>query len=573
MATFAADQRIGGRYRLIRKLGEGAMGVVWSARNESTDRDFALKLMLPESATRSGRMQRFLKEAKAAGRLRHKSIVEVYDLGMIEEPPFAGAPYLVMELLDGEPLDVILQRLGRLPAGTALRLVSDVARALEVAHRQGIIHRDLKPGNLFLHRSLEGEIVPKVLDFGISKLIGRDEPEGDRPAPEAADDITLVGTVLGSPAYMSPEQAAGEPDVDARSDIWALGVILYRGLTGALPFAGENFEQIAKAIHRKTPKAIGDLVNGIPAEIAAVVNRCLAKDRAERFQSARALADTLDELLSMHVLPTLELTRVVSMVSTSGGVDPTPSEHARTRASIPHDDPAAAGADDARDNGSPPDFDTEAMAARPTSTPPPGHSASSLRVHVELERSGPETRDLPPTAPSIERIPLEATAAGITSGEGSIQLPPIRPPRRRAVWIAGSVLGAVLIGMVGIAASGTHEPRASTRAGEAAETEGNGGAAGGGGALALPSAIARDRAARPSPSDTAAASTPSAAASPMVAASSAAPSSSVTPASIRVTTPTLPVPPTPRPVSTVRPTTNPSAKVAPAHEGITHAGF
>ncbi len=297
------------------------MGVVWSARNESTDRDFALKLMLPEAAANARRVERFLKEAKAAGRLRHRSIVEVYDLGVIGEPGFGDAPYLVMELLDGEPLDLVLRRLGKLPAGTALRLVAEVARALEVAHRSGIVHRDLKPANLFLHRSLEGGFVPKVLDFGISKLIGRDDDDGVRVAPEVSGEVTLVGTVVGSPAYMSPEQSAGEPDVDGRSDIWSLGVILYRSLSGALPFAGQRFEDLAREIHRKAPRPLGELVAGLPREVEALVHQCLAKDRAHRFQSARLLGDALEELLERHVLPTLELSRVVTLtaLTASGG--------------------------------------------------------------------------------------------------------------------------------------------------------------------------------------------------------------------------------------------------------------
>src|SRR4051812_25154447 len=150
--AFQPGDLIGGRYRLIRVIGAGAMGAVWSARNESTDRDFALKLMLPEAAKNPVALQRFFQEAKASGRLRHRCIVEVYDLGRIESrgadssDAQVGTPYLVMELLEGEPLDSVLRRVKTLPAGTLFRLVADVARGLDVAHRQGIVHRDLKPG-------------------------------------------------------------------------------------------------------------------------------------------------------------------------------------------------------------------------------------------------------------------------------------------------------------------------------------------------------------------------------------------------------------------------------------------
>ena len=297
MSSFQPGDVIGGRYRLARVIGAGAMGVVWSARNESTDGDFAIKLMLPEAVKDPARFQRFVKEAKLAGRLRHRCIVEVYDLGRLE----TGAPYLVMELLDGEPLDSLLRRVGRLPAGTALRIASDIARGLAVAHSQGVIHRDLKPANIFLHRALEGRTIPKILDFGISKLIAREDFDPQE---------TTIGTILGSPAYMSPEQTSGE-DLDARADIWSLGVLLYKALSGALPFAGANFTTLMLAINTGAPTPLEDRVDGLPEELTALVHKCLSRRRGDRFANAGALADAIDAILARDELPVLELSEMV----------------------------------------------------------------------------------------------------------------------------------------------------------------------------------------------------------------------------------------------------------------------
>jgi len=305
---FQPGDLIGGRYRLIRMIGAGAMGAVWSARNESTDRDFALKLMLPDSITNPVALQRFFQEAKASGRLRHRCIVEVYDLGRIEQlagaptDPRAGTPYLVMELLEGEALDTLLRRVSILPFGTALKIVADVARALEIAHQQRIVHRDLKPGNLFLHKSLDGPIVPKILDFGISKLTG----------PNHDPMMTSAGTVLGSPAYMSPEQASGELDVDGRSDVWSLGVILYKCLCGAVPFSAPNYNALMMAITNSPPKPIGERVPGLPPAVAEIVHTCLAKRRENRFPSAKALSEAIDKVLARTNLPTIDLATIIA---------------------------------------------------------------------------------------------------------------------------------------------------------------------------------------------------------------------------------------------------------------------
>ncbi|GAC1550202.1 MAG: hypothetical protein NVS3B10_13240 [Polyangiales bacterium] len=314
VSELEAGDVIGRRYRLTEPLGAGAMGVVWSARNEAVDRSFAIKLMRGDAAKHPRRLRRFFREAKAAGSLRHRCIVEVYDLGRIDEGEHAGTPYLVMQLLDGEPLDSLLARLHRLPSGTALALIADVARGLHVAHAQRIVHRDLKPGNLFLHRSVEedGAIVPKLLDFGVSKLLDR---------VDATE--TTVGRLLGSPAYMSPEQTWGEADLDARADVWSLGVVLHRCLCGALPFEGGSVHAVMMAINGAPARPLRERAPELPEDVCALVDRCLERDRGRRMPSALALAEAIDAALAAQPLPTLDLARTLRRATARSRAAPT----------------------------------------------------------------------------------------------------------------------------------------------------------------------------------------------------------------------------------------------------------
>ena len=291
------DELIGEKYRLIRPLGVGATGEVWSARNETTDREFALKILRADLATEASAVQRFLREAKAAGRLRHRNVIEVYDVGRLDDEGVeGGGPYLVMERLDGEALDGLLRRWGRLPLDTALRLVRDVAIGLDFAHRAGVVHRDLKPGNLFLHKD-GPEAVVKILDFGISKLVGVNAVEGQ---------ATSAGTVLGSPSYMSPEQAIAKDDVDHRTDIWSLGVLLYKCISGDLPFRGETQNLLMMAITDGQPVPIVELVPQLPGAVARIIERCLEKNAVDRFASALDLARALDARLEGRAAPRLD---------------------------------------------------------------------------------------------------------------------------------------------------------------------------------------------------------------------------------------------------------------------------
>ena len=212
-------QTIAGKYRLNRLLGTGGMASVWSATNIFTEREFAIKFMLPQVARTPEAARRFLIEAKVSARINHPNIIEMIDVGQTED----SSLFLVMELLTGISLDVAMRR--RTPSmivSDFMIVMSDVAQALAAAHRSGVIHRDLKPTNIFLHTDRDGRTVPKILDFGVSKIL---EEENNTA-------LTIVGTVLGSPLYMSPEQAMGAEGIDGRTDVFAFGAILFEALSG-----------------------------------------------------------------------------------------------------------------------------------------------------------------------------------------------------------------------------------------------------------------------------------------------------------------------------------------------------
>jgi serine/threonine-protein kinase len=272
---------ISGKYRLLRLLGSGGMGSVWAARNELTDRDFAIKFLLPKLAEDNGARNRIFLEARACGQIKHPAVVDVYDMGQADD----GSPYIVMELLEGEGFDQRLARAGVFRPADAAAWIAFIARGLEEAHVRGLIHRDLKPGNIFFALDDRGDVLPKLLDFGVSKAIGIKNNDFVK---------TVTGAVLGSPSYMSPEQAAGNPDIDGRSDVWSLGVILYEALTGKLPFEGINYNALMVAIITKPHSRLVEVAPGIPAELSAIVDHALAKKHSDRIGTARELAERLE---------------------------------------------------------------------------------------------------------------------------------------------------------------------------------------------------------------------------------------------------------------------------------------
>ena len=257
------------KYRLVRILGEGGMGAVWVAQNLTLGVQVALKLIRSEIEGRvDGLSERLLTEARAAASIGHPAIIQVFDFGLTEH----NEPFIAMELLHGDSLAQVLKKRGRIAAGRAVRTLLPVIEALVVANQRGIVHRDLKPDNIFLSQQAN-RVQPKVLDFGIAKL-----SEG------FSANLTSEGTVLGSPAYMSPEQARGENNVDSRTDIWALCVVLYEMIAGAQPFSGQNWHGLMWAIMEGKPKTLAEHDLEEPA-LWTILQRGLSKEREHRFSS------------------------------------------------------------------------------------------------------------------------------------------------------------------------------------------------------------------------------------------------------------------------------------------------
>ena len=276
---------VASKYRILRELGSGGMGSVWQAVNVVTEREFAIKFLHASLTQSQGLLTRFFQEAKVSGKLRHPSVIEIFDVGTA--PELGGAPFLVMELLDGASLDVAMRRLGSIPIRIALESIAEVARALQLAHDKGIVHRDLKPANIFLHRPGTGAIVAKVLDFGISKI-------ADMGAPDVSTGLTQTGAVLGSPLYMSPEQAASDKSIDGRSDVHALGVVLWECLVGEPPFVADTYNNLVVRIITGERPRLAESLAGVSPSLAAIVERAMARRREDRYPTAAALAEALE---------------------------------------------------------------------------------------------------------------------------------------------------------------------------------------------------------------------------------------------------------------------------------------
>jgi serine/threonine protein kinase len=268
---------LAGKYRVERVLGEGGMGVVVAATHTTLDQKVALKFLLPEAVANPEALARFLREARLAVRLKSEHVARIIDVGTLDN----GAPYIVMEYLAGTDLAGWIERERTLSIAVAVDFILQACDAIAEAHSLGIVHRDLKPQNLFITRAHDGTDLVKVLDFGISKsMMG-----GDAIA-------TATHTVMGSPAYMSPEQMRSAKLVDQRTDIWALGVILYQILVGKTPWAGDTFTDLAfKVAMDPLPPLPGSV--GRPRGFDAVIQRCLEKDPAQRYPSIAALAAAL----------------------------------------------------------------------------------------------------------------------------------------------------------------------------------------------------------------------------------------------------------------------------------------
>ena len=277
---------IAGRYRLVRRIGAGGMGEVWEAAHELTSKHVAVKVLNATYAKQPEVRARFLQEARAACVVRHPNVVQIHDV--VEAPD--GSPAMVMDLLSGESLGERCERRGALPLSEVAAFLAPAVDAIGAAHAMGVVHRDLKPDNLFLERQIDGRVHVRVLDFGIAKMLpnANHEKSGDHA-------LTKTGAVLGTPYYMSPEQAFGEKDLDHRSDIYSLGLILHECLTGKRPTEADNFGQIMKIITTGAIPSLASIVPGMPSDLSDIVERMLTVRR-----EGRPTLEEVHAVLSRH---------------------------------------------------------------------------------------------------------------------------------------------------------------------------------------------------------------------------------------------------------------------------------
>ncbi len=303
-AGLAPGDLLDGKYRLQKVLGEGGMGIVFLAEHERLRERVAIKLLHKEAAEHKEILGRFEREARIAAKIKSEHVARTVDIGELE----SGAPFIVMEFMEGEDLAERLDQ-GPLDISLGVDLLLQAMEALAEAHSLGVVHRDLKPANLFLAKRRNGEEILKVLDFGISKLQQADEM-----------DLTRTSTMMGSPMYMSPEQMANSKGVDHRTDIWSLGVILYRALTGIAPFNAETLTELVLVVTQTEPKAPTQHREDLPAGLEKVILQCLAKTPDERPGDLGELASLLEPFASDSGRHSVEDIRKTS--SFQNGIEP-----------------------------------------------------------------------------------------------------------------------------------------------------------------------------------------------------------------------------------------------------------
>src|ERR1700733_4759091 len=276
---------LSGRYLVTKKVGQGGMGAVYEATHTLIGKRVAVKVPLEKYAEREAIVARLKKEAQLASSIGNEHIIDITDIGNTDD----GRTFVVMEYLEGESLAECLSREHQLPEQRILRIATQAASALAAAHAKGIVHRDIKPENLFLLKRKDQDFV-KVVDFGISKSLRASGEE------EEAQRLTQTGMVLGTPLYMSPEQARGDEDLDHRVDIYALGVIMYESIAGRVPFVGSNYLSVISQVLNEEPKPLREIRPEVSEELEAIVAKAMAKNRNDRYADADAMLEDLGAL-------------------------------------------------------------------------------------------------------------------------------------------------------------------------------------------------------------------------------------------------------------------------------------
>jgi serine/threonine protein kinase len=354
---------IADKYVVESVIGEGGMGVVVAARHLELDQRVAIKFLLPAIAEQELAAQRFRREARAAAKIRGEHVCRVLDVGSLEQ----GVPYMVMEYLDGCDLAQELTRRQRLPVEEVVDYVLQACEALAEAHSAGIVHRDLKPGNLFLAMSADGTRRIKVLDFGVSKFL--------MEFGSASPALTKTSSLVGSPIYMAPEQFDGSKRVDERTDIWALGIVLYELVTGTTPFEAETIAQLISSVLHAKPMPLAERGVFVPDGFEAIIEKALSKQSTDRFSSVSELAVALVPYGPTHA--SLRASRVSRLLPAASGRASRPSLPATSRP--PSLGPAA-----------PTEFDTDPNKPRssPRAPTPNGWEMTQKPVRSRAARVG-----------------------------------------------------------------------------------------------------------------------------------------------------------------------------------------
>jgi serine/threonine protein kinase len=408
---------VAGKYRVERVIGQGGMGVVVAAMHEQLGQRVAIKMLLQEAKASPNALARFLREARAAASIRGEHVARVLDVGEME----GGAPYIVMEYLEGRDLAQTLAQGGPLPVEEAVAYVLQACEAIAEAHAAGIIHRDLKPSNLFVTAGPDGTPLVKVLDFGISKALLSS-------GTSSQNQLTTTSSFVGSPVYSPPEQLVQSSDVDARADIWSIGTILFEALAGRAPFVGDSVMHVASRIFNEAPTPLSELRPDLPPELSAVVMRCLRKRREDRFGDVSELALALAAFAPSHSVSAERIARIVA-------------------ASMPSSRVAAALADTQHDAKVPSGETPHALVS--AQTPPPAGSRRLTVVAVAGLLVGTAIVALlavgrsSPQAQGHSLVPLASSVAPQTAGLVPLAEPAPPPPSATASSTVPTVEAAI----------------------------------------------------------------------------------------------------------------------------------
>ncbi len=429
---------IAGRYRLVSQLGQGGMGSVWHADHMSLSSPVAIKLIDPEIARRPEMLERFQREAQSSAALRSPHVVQILDYGVDE-----GVPFIAMELLEGESLAGRLARVGKLPYGDTVRIVAHIGRALAKAHEGNVIHRDLKPDNVFLVKNDDKEIA-KVLDFGIAKITG------NGPGSGKGSNATRTGSILGTPSYMSPEQAQGTKTIDSRSDLWSLAVIAFECVVGHVPFQSEALGDllIKICIH---PIPVPSQLAMVPPGFDAWWARASSRDPNQRFQSGKDLAEALRQVLTPDVgnaMSSGPRSPVVAVLGSSNTVGASPLHVSAFTPAGPYT-PGGQYTPPPGAYGTPPPGAYDTPQPGPTmqsAGSQPAHNPSQPSFHPS-QPSGQHYPSQPPGQPGQHYTPQPSGLHHTTAPGAAVNVVPPAPASRMPLIAVGVSVAAVLSGV------------------------------------------------------------------------------------------------------------------------------